>query len=145
MNIGWRCPSCDLVLAPHVNAHRCDEPGTGEAAKPVPSDPVPVTTAGGALPGYTCAGCCGYILFGQNHYCPGLMVGTGTTGVNTSYFVACPSCGVLTNDLSAHQCVSTFPATVPREPYFYGRDRLNMGTNCAMPVDTSRTVLYNSA
>lgn len=104
----WKCPECRAWVPPHVSAHRCDEPGAGEAAKPVPSDPVPVTTAGGAAKlGYTCVGCRCFILLGQMHYCPGLLIGTGGTGVNTSYFVACPSCGVLTNDIAAHQCMGS--------------------------------------
>jgi len=36
---GWICPRCQLVLAPHVNEHRCDPPP--------PSIPMVVTGGGG--------------------------------------------------------------------------------------------------
>lgn len=52
----WKCPECRAWVPPHISAHRCDEPGAGESANPVPSDPVPVTTAGGALPNGTLYG-----------------------------------------------------------------------------------------
>jgi hypothetical protein len=31
---GWKCPDCGLILAPHVNEHRCDPPG-GVSVRPV--------------------------------------------------------------------------------------------------------------
>jgi hypothetical protein len=39
---GWICPRCQLVLAPHVNEHRCDPPG-----------PVPAVGTGGTGGGGT--------------------------------------------------------------------------------------------
>lgn len=36
---GWVCPRCQLVLAPHVDEHRCKPPG--------PPNPVPAVTGGG--------------------------------------------------------------------------------------------------
>ena len=35
MATGWSCPECGLVLAPHVNEHRCDPPSGGVAVRPV--------------------------------------------------------------------------------------------------------------
>jgi hypothetical protein len=35
---GWVCPRCQLVIAPHVNEHRCDPP---------PQVPAPVAGGGG--------------------------------------------------------------------------------------------------
>lgn len=29
MPVGWCCPRCSLVLAPHVAEHRCDPPAAG--------------------------------------------------------------------------------------------------------------------
>jgi alkanesulfonate monooxygenase SsuD/methylene tetrahydromethanopterin reductase-like flavin-dependent oxidoreductase (luciferase family) len=38
---GWVCPRCQLVLAPHVNEHRCDPP-------PMPPPmPAPAIAGGG--------------------------------------------------------------------------------------------------
>jgi hypothetical protein len=36
---GWSCPQCGLVLAPHVNEHRCDPPEAGTVALPYIGDP----------------------------------------------------------------------------------------------------------
>lgn len=34
MASGWDCPRCGLVLAPHVNEHRCDPPAAGVTVAP---------------------------------------------------------------------------------------------------------------
>jgi hypothetical protein len=46
---GWICPRCQLVLAPHVNEHRCDPPATpvtgtgGGGGGPWPGSVITVT------------------------------------------------------------------------------------------------------
>ena len=47
--LGWKCGDCGLVLAPHVNEHRCDPPSGGVAVRPVVAPYTPSTgvTLGG--------------------------------------------------------------------------------------------------
>jgi hypothetical protein len=43
MATGWSCPECGLILAPHVNEHRCDPPEAGVSVRPVVAPHSPST------------------------------------------------------------------------------------------------------
>ena len=47
--LGWKCGDCGLVLAPHVNEHRCDPPSGGVAVRPVVA-PYSPSTGGSTRP-----------------------------------------------------------------------------------------------
>ena len=42
---GWRCPECALILAPHVNEHRCDPDPGGVSVRPVVAPYEPPSSA----------------------------------------------------------------------------------------------------
>ena len=45
MAVGWACPRCELVLAPHVAEHRCAPPSAGvTTAVPQPPPYTPPTS-----------------------------------------------------------------------------------------------------
>jgi hypothetical protein len=47
MATGWSCPECGLVLAPHVDEHRCAPPEGGVSVRPVVAPYSPSSGSGG--------------------------------------------------------------------------------------------------
>ena len=80
--VGWECGKCGLVLAPHVDSHRCDPPVGGAAGRPVAA---PGGGGGGGGTYVWPAGSGVSVTTGGNYSSTGTWTGSGGSGGYVSH------------------------------------------------------------